>query len=275
MNNTETGNISSGEPIDLTTYGYKTHRAEQLVRILNIDVDNMTIDELLAKFSSGVLFTANVDHLMTLQYDPSFRIAYANADYVSVDSQVVLWASHFLGTPIKQKISGSDFLPAYCDYHRNNPDVRIFLLGAATGVAEKAAEKINKRAGRKIIVGTFSPSMGFDTNDTECDAIVNMINNSDANVLVVGIGAPRQEIWINTYRRKFEKIKSFMALGATIDYEAGVLKRAPEWMSRSGVEWAYRLLQEPSRLWRRYLIKDVGFPLFILRQRWGLYVPPI
>ena len=112
-------------------------------------------------------------------------------------------------------------------------------------------------------------------NFWECDEIINIINNTDATVLVVGIGAPRQEIWINTYRKKFRNINVFMALGATIDYEAGTLKRAPEWMSRNGIEWIFRLMQEPSRLWRRYLINDLQFPLYILRQRLGLYKPPI
>ena len=117
--------------------------------------------------------------------------------------------------------------------------------------------------------------MGFDKDPQECQDAIDIINESPANVLVVGIGAPRQEIWIARHMDKFTNIHTFMALGATIDYEAGRLRRAPRWMSSCGMEWIFRLFQEPYRLWKRYLIYDTRFPYLILKQTLGLYRPPM
>ena len=97
------------------------------IKILNLEIDNFSLTEFLEKFQSGVLFTPNVDHLMKLQKDLEFRKAYDISDYKICDSQVIVYASRFLGTPIEERISGADFFPAFYNYHRNNHDVRIFL----------------------------------------------------------------------------------------------------------------------------------------------------
>ncbi len=244
------------------------------VRILNIEVDNFSMEEFLSELDEGFVVTPNADHMVMLQRDPVFRAAYASADYRTVDSQIVAWACRFLGTPVKQKISGSDLLPAYYNYHRDNEDIRIFLLGGANGVARKAAENINRRVGRNIVVGHHSPSMGFEKDPQECSDVIDIVNSSGANVLVVGLGAPKQEIWIAKHRSRLTPIKIFLALGATIDFEAGNVKRAPAWISKCGCEWLYRLSREPGRLWRRYLQRDILFPILVIRQKLGLYTPP-
>ena len=244
------------------------------VKILNIEIDNFSTSDLLQQLTSGFLVTANADHLMHLQENEEFREVYRHADFISADSQIVYWAAHFLCTPLKEKISGSDFFPAYCDYHKENLDIQIYILGALPGVAARAAENINERIGREIIVGTHSPVMGFDASPQECQDVIDIVNESHANVLVVGLGAPRQEIWVTKYMNKFTNIRTFMALGATIDYEAGRLKRSPKWMSACGIEWIYRLFQEPYRLWKRYLVYDTRFPFLVIKQRLGLYRPP-
>lgn len=112
-------------------------------------------------------------------------------------------------------------------YHKDDPDCRIFLLGAKEGIAAKAMERINEKVGRQIVVGAHSPSFGFEKNEQECMDIIDIVNKSGANVLLVGVGAPKQEKLIMKYRDKMPDIKLFMALGATIDFEAGTLKRAP------------------------------------------------
>lgn len=251
----------------------RDHRPKR-ARILNIEVDTLSKADLLQEFDRGVLVTPNADHLVLLQEDESFFRAYREADFVTIDSQIVLWASRFLNLAVPEKISGSDFLPAYCDYHRDNPNVRLFLLGGRDGVAAKAAERINSRAGRRLVVGAHSPSMNFVNDPTECDSAIEMINQSRANVLAVGLGAPKQELWIIRNRAKLPRIHSFMAIGATLDFEAGTLRRAPTWMQRSGLEWLHRLAHEPGRLWRRYLLRDTRFFWLVLRQRFGLYREP-
>ncbi len=244
------------------------------VGILNIPFDNMSIIELLEKLERGVVFTPNVDHLMKLQKDADFFKTYVKADYRVCDSQILMFASRFLGTPLKEKISGSDFFPTFCRFHRNNEAVTIFLLGGTDGVAVRARGKINSRIGRKIIVGAHSPSFGFEKNEQECLEIIDMVNRTGATVLAVGVGAPKQEKWIYKYKDKFTNVKIFFAVGATIDFEAGVIKRAPNWMSKMGIEWLFRIYSDPKRLWKRYLVEDLPFFWLLILQKLRLYRPP-
>ena len=245
------------------------------VKVLNVCINNLSRDELLKELKSGVVFTPNVNHIVELQKNQDFFNAYSIADYKLCDSQVLMYASRFLGTPIKQKNSGSDFFPAFYNYHRNNDKVKIFLLGADVGVASKAQARINKKVGRNIIVGSYSPSFGFEKDEKECRMIIEIIKKSEATVLAVGVGAPKQEQWIYNYKDKLPSIKVFLAIGATIDFEAGNIKRAPKVVSDLGFEWLYRLLSEPKRLWKRYLVEALPFFWLILQQKLNLYKKPI
>lgn len=241
------------------------------VKILNVEIDNVVKTEVLKNLHSGIIFTPNVDHLMKLQNDPEFFQAYNKADYKLCDSQILMYASQFLGQPIKEKISGSDFFPAFYNFHSQNEQIKIFLLGAAPGVAKKAQENINAKVRRNIIIGSYSPPFGFEKDKAECKKIVDIINNSGATVLAVGLGAPKQEKWICKYREQLPNIKIFLAIGATIDFEAGNLPRAPQYLSKLGFEWLYRIASEPKRLWKRYLIEDLPFFWLILKQKFNFY----
>jgi exopolysaccharide biosynthesis WecB/TagA/CpsF family protein len=240
------------------------------VKILNVEIDNISQSELLKTLHQGVVFTPNVDHIMKLQKDEDFLEAYKISDYNLCDSQILILASKFLRTPIQEKIAGSDFFPAFCKFHRHNKNIKIFLLGAAPGVAYKAEKIINKKIGRNIIVGSYSPSFGFEKDARECQKIIEIVKKSGANVLAVGVGAPKQEKWIYKYKEQLPFIKIFMGIGATIDFEAGNIQRSPKWMSQVGLEWLFRLLCEPQRLWKRYLLDDIPFLALILRQKMGL-----
>ena len=244
------------------------------INILNCEIDNLTLSEFLNSLQEGVVITPNVDLLIKLQYDKKFYEHFQEADYVICDSKLVQIASKFLGTPILEKISGSDLFPAFYNYHKDNKEIKIFLLGAMDGVAQKAAENINNHIEREIIVDYFSPSYGFEKNEQECQTIIQQINNSDATVLAVGVGSPKQEKWIMKYKNQMPNVKIFMAIGATIDFEAGNIIRAPKGMSTTGLEWLYRLLSEPKRLWKRYLVDDIPFFWLILKQKLGLYKNP-
>ncbi len=237
------------------------------VNLLNVEIDSLTKEEFLAGLTQGVVFTPNVDHLMKLRRDPDFRLAYQSADYRVCDSQILLYASKFLGRPIEAKISGSDLLPWFCAHHRHNPDVKIFMLGAKEGIAQRAQRAINARFGRDIIISAHSPSYGFEQNPQECQDIVDKIRASDANVLVVGLGAPKQEKWIAKYKAQLPNIDIFMAVGAAIDFEAGYKPRAPQYVSELGLEWLYRMLSEPRRLWKRYLFDDLPFVWLVLKEK--------
>jgi N-acetylglucosaminyldiphosphoundecaprenol N-acetyl-beta-D-mannosaminyltransferase len=243
-------------------------------KILNIHILSTTLPNLLDSLHEGILFTPNVDHMVKLQKDRAFYESYQHANWIICDSSILNLGAIFLGKPFKEIIPGSSFLPAYFEYHKNNKEIKSFLLGSAEGVAHQAMKQINTKIGWDIVIGARSPSFGFENNDWECENIIEIINNSGANVLIVGVGAPKQENWIIKYKDKLTNIKLFMALGATIDFEAGILKRAPVFYRKIYMEWYYRLMQEPKRLWKRYLKDDYIFFWYILKQKLGTYKNP-
>ncbi len=246
-------------------------RLRERVEILGVEIDNVSQRQFLSELARGVIFTPNVDHLMKLQKDAAFRAAYRQADYKVCDSQILMYASKLLGKPLKAKISGSDLLPLFCEYHSNNPKITIFLLGGAPGVAKQAQANINARYGRNIVIAAHSPSFGFEKNEAECQMLIDMINRSAATVLAVGVGAPKQELWIAKYRSQMPGVNIFMAVGAALDFEAGNKPRAPQFWSDLGLEWLYRLLSEPRRLWKRYLLDDLPFFQLLLKQKLKQY----
>jgi N-acetylglucosaminyldiphosphoundecaprenol N-acetyl-beta-D-mannosaminyltransferase len=241
-------------------------------RILNIEILSVTKDFLLENMNEGVLFTPNVDHLVRLQKDKSFYEIYQKADWVICDSKIVNLGAKFLSKPFVEVIPGSSFFTAFYEYHKKSNN-KIFLLGAKEGVAKLAMQNINKKTNSTIICDFYSPSFGFETNEEECNLIIDKINASEANILVVGLGAPKQEFWIMKNKDKLNNIKLLMALGATIDFEAGTLKRAPKIFQKLSLEWFYRFLMEPKRLWRRYL-GNFSFFYYIFKQKFNSYKNP-
>jgi exopolysaccharide biosynthesis WecB/TagA/CpsF family protein len=149
----------------------------------------------------------------------------------------------------------------------------MFLLGAAPGVAESARDRINRLAGRDIIVGAHGPSFNFLDDARETDDAIEMINRSGATCLIVGLGAPKQEVWIDRNRDKMPRVKVFMGVGATIDYEAEAVKRAPACMRHNGLEWIYRVVTEPRRYLRRYA-RNTEFLWLAVMDGLGFYKAP-
>jgi exopolysaccharide biosynthesis WecB/TagA/CpsF family protein len=244
------------------------------VQMLNVMINNVTKDELLQKLDKGVLVTPNVDHLIKLQKDKDFYDIYTKSDWVVCDSKVLYFYSKLFGLSLKEAIPGSSFFTSYYEYHKQNDRIKIFLLGAADGVAENAARTINDKVGREIVVGFHSPSFGFEKNADECEDIVQIIKKSGANVVLVGVGAPKQEKWIFKYKDSIPTVDLWLALGATIDFEAGNISRAPLFMQKIGMEWFYRMFVDPKRLIKRYLIDDLPIFWLLLKQRLGFYKNP-
>ena len=244
------------------------------IKILNIDIDNITEQELLERMKKGVLITPNVDQLVKLQKDRDFYNIVNKAEWVICDSKILLICSKLLGNPIKEAIPGSGFFPHFYMHHKDDENCKIFLLGAMDGVAIKAMENINSKVGREIVVGAYSPSYGFEKKQDENENIYRMINDSGANVVLVGVGCPKQEKWIMKYRDRMPGVEVFMALGATIDFEAGTLKRAPLVWQKCGMEWLYRVIKEPKRLFKRYFVDDMQFFYYFAKQLLGVYKDP-
>jgi N-acetylglucosaminyldiphosphoundecaprenol N-acetyl-beta-D-mannosaminyltransferase len=238
-------------------------------RMLNVWVDNLSMSELMQTLDEGIVWTLNPDHLFHLQRNRAFYDAYRQADFITSDSKYVYWGLGWIRRPIQEKVSGSDIVPTYCAHHAKNPAVKVFLLGAAPGIAQRALERINAR----IVVGAHSPSMNFVKDKAEIAEVVKIVNDSGATCLIVGLGAPKQEIWIVEHRHLMPKVKVYMGVGATIDYEADAVKRAPRWMTRHGLEWVYRITTEPKRYWRRYA-RDMEYFWLLLKDGFGLYRSP-
>lgn len=243
------------------------------INFLNISIDNISLSNLLQELTEkgGLIVTPNVDHLVKLQKDADFLKAYKIADYVVCDSKIIQYVLKFLGKPIPEKISGSDLFPAFYHYNQDNKNIKIFLLGGIEEVAQKAKININHQVGREIVVDALSPSFGFENNSSECLTIIEKINQSGGNVLAIGVGAPKQEKWIVKYRSLLPNVKIFLPIGATIDFEAGYKPRSPKWMINIGLEWFYRLISEPKRLWKRYLVDSIPFFIQVMQYRFDIY----
>ncbi|HEY9825933.1 MAG TPA: EAL domain-containing protein, partial [Stenomitos sp.] len=187
------------------------------VDILGVPLDNISIDEFLPTLKKGTIFTPNVDHLVNVRKTKEFSEAYSVADYKLCDSQILFFASRLLGTPIQEKISGSDLFPAFYQYHKYNSDITMFLLGGMGHAAVMAQHNINQKVGRRMVVDAYSPPLDFDMDEEENLRIIQRINHSGATVLAVGLGAPKQEKWICRYRQYLTSVNIIFAIGATID----------------------------------------------------------
>ncbi|WP_195951622.1 WecB/TagA/CpsF family glycosyltransferase [Clostridium saudiense] len=232
------------------------------IKFLNIEVDNLTMDEAIERINDLIVnqkpsyvVTPNVDHIVKLEKDTDFQKVYENADLILTDGMPLIWISKIKRNPIKEKISGSDLFPKICGLAAKK-GYKVFLLGAAEGVAAKAAENLKEKYSDLNVVGTYSPSYGFENNEKEIEKIISEINNVKPDILAVGLGAPKQEKFIYNFRDKLN-VPVSLAIGASIDFEARNIKRAPKWMQRIGFEWFYRLCKEPKRMFKRYIIDDM------------------
>ncbi len=248
--------------------------ARPRVRLLNVDVDDVTMDELVENFREGLLLTLHVDMIMKLQKDEEFYRIVPEFDVVTCDSQILMAAARGLGTPLKERVSGSDFFPRFYLKHKDDPTVRIFICGGGPGVAEKAQDTINGKVGRTMVVGTDSPPVDYERRPGYVEALIEKVNASNATVLFVALAAGRQEKFIIRNRYKMPLVKTFLPLGGSVDYEAGTLKRPAAWITDAGFEWFYRLVLEPRTRWHRYLVHQPPVLWHLLRQRLGIYRNP-
>ena len=252
------------------------------VTLFGIPFSNVTFDEVCAAVQRrirerdpGYIVTPNVDHVCGYQRNMEFRDAYKDAFLVVADGMPILWAAKLLGTPLTAKLSGSDLVPQLSEFAARE-GFSIFCFGAAAGVGEHAAKTLADRFPGLRIAGTYSPPMGFEgAMDSTLEALRHL-READADICFVALGSPRQEIWM--YRNCQEVgIPVMIGIGAGLDFAAGRIKRAPVWMQRFGLEWLWRLLLEPRRLWRRYLVEDLLFFVLFwreLRRRLGRHRPP-
>ncbi|MGL6077337.1 WecB/TagA/CpsF family glycosyltransferase [Methyloversatilis discipulorum] len=212
------------------------------------------------QMSCHYVVTPNVDHIVKLDKNESFRTAYAGASLVLADGKPVVLVSRILGMPLPGTVPGSDLVPAlFAHYQSLNRPLSVFLLGAAPGVGLKAAERIRTSWPCVHVVGVLSPPHGFERDPDECERICDAVMKVSPDVLVLGLGAPKQELWVSRFRSRLDA-RVALCVGATIDFLAGEKPRAPKWMRILGLEWLHRMASEPRRLAGRYVHDAFVFP---------------
>ena len=224
------------------------------------------IEALVAARDGGTVFTPNVDHIVLAERDERLRGAYGRVSLSLVDGTPVLWAARLLGHRLPEKVSGSDLVVPLIERAAAG-GWRVFLLGGGPGVAERAADELVKRFPALDIVGTAAPRVDLGPDPAGRRAIATEIAATRPDLVLVAFGAPKQEIFSDETRDILSPAV-LVCVGAGIDFVAGTMRRAPAWLSRWGLEWAYRLLREPRRLAGRYLVRDPQFIGIFLRQWW-------
>ncbi|MGE3313757.1 MAG: WecB/TagA/CpsF family glycosyltransferase [Planctomycetaceae bacterium] len=208
--------------------------------------------------------TPNVNHAVLFQKHAGLCRAYESADLVLADGAPLVFASRLLGKGLPERVAGSDLVPALFSAASPDDKLRVFLLGGAPGVPAKAAENTEARWPGVEVVGTYSPPFGFENDEAENQEILRRISEVRPDVLVVGFGAPKQELWVHKHREQIDA-KAALCVGATIDFLAGNKPRAPKWMRHSGLEWVHRIVTEPRRLIGRYVHDGLHFPHLVWR----------
>lgn len=232
-------------PIDVLTF------AEALERI----------DALVTAKQGGFVFTPNVDHIVSVEDHPEFEAAYQKASLSLADGTPVVWSSRLLEHRLPEKISGSDLVGPLLEL-AGRRKWRVAFLGAGPGVAEKAAA-IAREKWKTDVVYTDAPFVKLD-DAAQLDDIARKLSDARADLVLMAFGAPKQELLIH---RIADRVKPavLLGIGASLDFIAGTVKRAPVVMQKAGLEWLYRLGQEPRRLWRRYLVNDPKYLLILAR----------
>ena len=230
--------------------------------LLNTYVNNVNMDEaihaiedMIASEKKSYIVAINVDVVMKIENDSYLKEITDRADMVLVDGKPLEWIAKWHKRPIKAKISGSDLVPILCK-RAAEKGYSIFIIGGKEGIAEKAKQNLERDLPGIKIVGTYAPPFGFEKDEKELNRINEMISNAHPDILIACFGCPKQEKWIYENYQKYDA-KASVCAGATVDFLAGNVNRAPKWMSDHGLEWFYRFLQEPKRMFKRYFVDDV------------------
>jgi N-acetylglucosaminyldiphosphoundecaprenol N-acetyl-beta-D-mannosaminyltransferase len=241
------------------------------IQIGSLPVDSVSlsqaldaIDSLVSTGQGGTVFTPNVDHVVQAEHDPRFRKAYDAVSLSLVDGMPLMWASRWLKTPLPEKISGSDLVRPLMQRAAERGH-RVYFLGGAPGAAELAKQKLLDEFPRLQVVGVDAPRIDVNAPPDVQRAILERIVEAKPHLLLLALGAPKQEIWGHEQRFNLPGVV-VVGVGASLEFIAGTVRRAPPWISNLGLEWLYRLLQEPRRLAGRYLLRDPQFFRIVARQ---------
>lgn len=241
------------------------------VNILGTEVSRYNLSETVCLMSDAIqnheklrIAVTPVNCILWARKNERLREIYNSAEIVTADGVPVVWASKLLKKPIRGRVTGLDLLPKFAE-EAASKQYSFFFLGASEGVAEALAEALQIRYPGLEIAGTYSPPFAVRFSEEENERIIEMVNRSNADVLWVSLTAPKQDYWIAHHFDKLD-VSVAIGVGAAFDVVAGNIKRSPKWMQNWGLEWLYRLIQEPRRLARRYLLEAPLFLPLIVKQ---------
>ena len=241
------------------------------INLLNTHIHNLTMPETLAivnlTISKGQQLhhvVVNAGKIVEMQSDLQLRQSVNESDLINADGQAVVWASKFLGKPLKERVAGIDLMIKLVELaHKKN--YKVYFLGAKEEVVKSVVDKYTKQYSSNIIAGYRN---GYFKKEEEKDIAIE-IANSGANILFVAISSPAKENFLYENKKLLKKVNFVMGVGGSFDVVSGNIKRAPLWMQNMGLEWFFRFIQEPKRMWKRYLIGNVKFVLLVFR--WKLF----
>ena len=240
------------------------------IELLGLKLDNLSSGELLTEIENDLesdkkarLVFVNVDVAVKADHDSELKEIINSSDYRMVDGMPVKWLADAKHLGLKEKVSGADFVPLLCRMAAEK-GYSVFILGGADAAAEKAAKRLADDYKGIRIAGCYAPPMGFETDEAEVAKTCDIISRSRPDILIVCLGCPKQEKFIYENSSRYDARISVCA-GATVDFLAGRIKRCPKWMSNAGLEWFYRFLMEPKRLFKRYFIDDLEVLKLIFR----------
>ncbi len=245
------------------------------VELFGVSFDAVTLEQAterlltLARRQDGaphLVFTPNVDHVVRGRHDSEFIELCATGSLVIADGKPLVWASRLLGKDLPERVAGSDLMPRSA-VEAARRGLRYYFLGGTPGDAERAAAVIAAEAGSDGLCGIDCPPFGFENDADYVEAMVERINRADPDLLYIGLGSPKQER-LMMQLRPLVRARAIMAVGVTFSFVAGTVRRAPRWMQRCGLEWLWRLVCEPRRLWRRYANNLVVFPCMVAAAWW-------
>jgi N-acetylglucosaminyldiphosphoundecaprenol N-acetyl-beta-D-mannosaminyltransferase len=245
--------------------------ARDRVRIGGVPIDRLTmqqaidaIGDLVRVGRGGAVFTPNVDHVVECQDNAALREAYEAVSVSLADGMPIVWASKLLGLAVPEKVSGSDLIGPLMR-RAGESRWRVLLLGGGEGIAARAGEVMVANNPGLCLVGSLSPRIDMRRPPEGRRDVLETIRAAKPDLVLVALGAPKQELWIHESRGGLAPAV-LLGIGASLDFVAGAVRRAPGWVSRSGLEWLYRLAREPRRLSRRYLLRDPRFIAVLLAE---------
>ncbi len=202
----------------------------------------------------GSVVTPNVDHVVMAAHNPALKAAYDDASLSLVDGKPLVWLARAMNRPLPAKISGSDLMRPLVK-RAAQEGLRCFFLGGQEGIAHSAADILASENPGLIVAGCHSPPFGFEKDAVKDQAVVDLVVAAKPDLLFIALGAPKQELWMHKHQAALAPAVG-LGIGASLDFIAGIVKRSPAWMSDAGLEWVYRLAQEPKRMAERYLVRD-------------------